>query len=213
MNHVLIEGGIIFLKSSCLGAKVKYSFIFFFPILLFSKEIYEDFIYSNFQGASQAQSFITFEVTSKNFVFFSSTITGVVKSFKVKGLYENGRVSNMGLFFPIDQIDTNNDSRNKSLWNLCLHKDQFHNLEIKLDSPYLIGEGVKKMKGILNVLGKKKPILINMNIDNKGKYLNVKGNSKISIRELEIPDPSTLVSKLNDKVDINFNFKIPFNDL
>ena len=69
------------------------------------------------------------------------------------------------------------------------------------------------MKGILNVLGKKKPILINMNIDNKGKYLNVKGNSKISIRELEIPDPSTLVSKLNDKVDINFNFKIPFNDL
>lgn len=181
-------------------------FLIFCPLSLWAGSLSSSNSFENFNDAKKSESYLKFVVESTKVGLFSSDVDGYVKKFTAKVDEDKNQLSNMVVEFPVDSMDTDSESRDEKLHNLCMEKTSFPTFKITIKGPLKI-EGKKQIvDAILTVRGKEKIAPISLTLSENEGQIQAMGKSVLSLKELEIPDPSIAVAKLSD--DIKIEFKI-----
>lgn len=188
---------------------MKYIFIFLLlTTSLYAKSYKREFKYSDFYQAKTAPSFLRFDMESTKMGMMTTSFHGVAKKFDVNFGLKDNTLTNTVVHFRVEELDTDVNDRNKKMYNLCFEKDKFPDLIVTLNGPYIIGKTKKSVAATMNVRGKNKQIQIMLDITKKGNKLIVTGVSQVSLKALEIPDPSIWIAKVKDKIELRFNLEL-----
>lgn len=163
---------------------------------------------------------LSFSVVSTKIGIFSSSVLGLVKKYEIHGILNKDSISDMSVVFPIDSMDTDSEGRDKKLHNLCLGTPDFSEIKITIKGPLNISlsESDQSLEtdGIINIRGKDKNIKVKMKIYksalNNESWLRSEGEALLSVKDLEIPDPSIAVATLSDEIEVKFKLNIPLKE-
>lgn len=176
-----------------------------FTTLLEAKEAHFDF--DNFDKASKSSNYIRFDMESTKAGIVTTSFNGFVKKYKINYDIKEKTLSNISVSFKGNHLDTDNESRNKKMYNKCLDTTNYPEIIVKLSESVKLEEN-KKYKGIIIIRGKSKPIEIDLQTKLVGNQFKVSGSSVVKISELEIPDPSIWIASVRDEIELKFNFLI-----
>ena len=166
------------------------------------------FDFADFNAAEKADSFLKFEGISKKAGMFSSTFTGFVKNFSVDASTNNSEFTAVKVNFKTESLDTDIDARNEKMWDKCLDYKNHKEITIQVVEPIKRKLANQKVNAKILIRGVERPISIIVSTSEDDNMYQVTGETFISVKETEIPDPSIFVAKLNDTIKIFFNLKI-----
>jgi len=187
---------------------IKFLLCFFVSIsfTLSAEEFTGEKNYKSWELAKKASSRIQFIVESTKAGIFSSDIDGYVKRFNFSGDFDkkNLILRNMKVSFNAKEMDSDNDSRDEKLHNLCMNKKLFPIVEIIVIGPlFLKSLKPSKLPGTALIRGKKKAFTIEIKGEYKDGQLSIGGKTVWGLKEMEIPDPSIFIAKLSNEIRIN----------
>lgn len=155
----------------------------------------------------KADCFIKFDMESTKAGFITTGFTGVVKKFNTVFNWNGEEFANTLLKINVKDMDTDNGSRDDKMNEQTFSSDQFPQLVVQIGGPLKPGVH-KNVEGLLTVRGKIKEIALNIEITvSEEKDYVIKGSSQMSIKGLEIPDPSIFIASVRDRVDLSFQIK------
>lgn len=172
--------------------------------------------YSDWKEAREAASQLKFTVVSTKIGLFSSDVDGYVKEFNYSAQYlpQESVVKEMKISFLVKDLDTDHQSRDEKLHQLCLSVNEYPQIEVNLPGPLqLNGLNQVELEGDAYLRGKHKKIKVKMMVKKmsdsgqsgeKKEHLEITGSSVWDLFEMEIPDPSIAVAKLSPAININF---------
>lgn len=191
--------------------KVTIFLLVLFSISLSAKEINKEISYKSYDQAKSSKNRLQFIVESTKAGLFSSDVDGYVKVFSYSADLDdkNMILRNMKIVFNPKTMDTDDESRDKKLHNLCMSYKKYPQVEINVQGPmFLKTSKPQKYKGTVKIRGKVKPFEIELLSENKNsEYIMIKGNANWSLKGMEIPDPSIFIAKLSDEIRIQISIK------
>ena len=103
----------------------------------------------------------------------------------------------------MNDLDTDVDSRNEKMWNYCLDSKNNSRIRITvLDNIALNGE-TQTHSATLFIRGKEKPISLKIKAEQISTGdLIIDLNGDLSLKALEIPDPSIVVASVKDEIKL-----------
>lgn len=180
---------------------------------VYCAEIVHSYIHKNYSSAEKSQSFLKFIGQSKKLGFISASFTGHAKKFFIKAKFQDGVFSQVEVSFPVLEIDTDNSIRNDKMHQETLgylEKKSFsHKIQVFLESPIKAGTGQREVPAMMVIRGKQKKISVNLEVKKRGDEYLVSGESSLSIKFLELPDPSIAVATVLDTITVKFFIIIP----
>jgi polyisoprenoid-binding protein YceI len=139
--------------------------------------------------------------------FITTGFTGVVKKFNTVFNWNGEEFSNTLLKINVKDMDTDNGSRDDKMNEQTFSSDKLPQLVVQIGGPLKAGVH-NNVEGLLTVRGKIKEITLNLEITiSEEKDYVIKGTSQMSIKALEIPDPSIFIASVRDRVDLSFQIK------
>ena len=180
---------------------------FLFATSVFAGKNVSNCVSENYNSAMNAECFIKFDMESTKAGFITTGFTGVVKKFSAEFNWNGSEFANTLIKINPRDIDTDNGSRNDKMYEQSFGVDKFAQLVVQIGGPLKAGNH-NNVPALLTVRGKIKEITLNMEITvSKENEFVIKGTSQMSIKELEIPDPSIFIAKVRDSVDLSFQLK------
>jgi len=161
-----------------------------------------NYSFSSFDEAKTSPNFIQFKMASTKVGLFTSHFDGYAKKFSINYELEGGSVKTARITLPIEQFDTDDDGRNETMRGDCLNAKKFPDVTILIADPIPLDGKEHPITAIMNLRGYDKPILINVKAVRDGRKIKAEITGQISLKNLEIPDPSILVAKLRDQIDL-----------
>lgn len=191
--------------------KVLSKIVFIFALLgnLNATEIQGQKVYPNFDKAKESGD-LTWIVESTKVGIFSSDVDGYVLNYQYSANYDekNNILRNMVLRFPIKHMNSDNDTRDEKLHNLCLNEAKFKEIVVKIPGPLFLNQkSAKDYSGSVLIRGKEKPFTISLSPKIEKDLFQISGETTWSLKEMEIPDPSIAVATLSDEIRIKINIK------
>jgi polyisoprenoid-binding protein YceI len=177
------------------------------------KSYSQNYSQTSYAEAAKSENFVRFDMKSTKFGLVTTSFSGFAKKFSVSGTVTgNGsvdKISNAKLSFNVSDMDTDVDSRNEKMWNLCFSYKEHPTIEITLDTPIDINQNDQIVTAQLSLRGYSKPIKVTLNATTEGSggYF-VEGESDVSLKSLEIPDPSIVIAKVKDEIHLQFKVHI-----
>ncbi len=186
-------------------------FLFFFIISpnILAENFQNKVISESFNEAKAKKSKLQFIVISTKAGMFSSDVDGYVKNFSYKSKFDNKNLilRDMQINFMANSMDTDGETRDEKLHNLCMEAEKYPNVEISVAGPLFLKDLKERTyDGIVKIRGKEKKFQIKLvvnKISNNSYQIN--GSSSWSLKEMEIPDPSIFIAKLSDEIKINIS--------
>ena len=166
------------------------------------------FNFSNFEDAKKQTNYLKFVVESTKIGLFTSDVPGYVKEFDIQGKIEGSQVTDVKIRLLAKSFDTDDDSRDEKLHDYCLEVKKYPLLEIFIPGPITIGNKYKNLSGKMNIRGKDKNVKLNLVVKRTLKELTAKGDAMLSLKKLDIPDPSIAVASLSDEIKTSFEVKL-----
>jgi polyisoprenoid-binding protein YceI len=166
------------------------------------------FEYPDYETAEKAESFLKFEGVSTKAGFISSTFAGYVKNFDVESDVTEQSFEKVKAIFKTETLDTDNGARNDKMWGKCLDSKTYPTVAITLSNSVARASGQQTIPGTILIRGVERPIQVKLSVDEDESSYTLKGETFISVKETQIPDPSIFIAKLRDKIDIFFQLKI-----
>ncbi|MBP9674450.1 MAG: YceI family protein [Bacteriovoracaceae bacterium] len=160
------------------------------------------FEFQDYKQAKEATDYIRFQMKSTKMGLVTSHFTGYAKKFEISYDLLNSNVKEGKVSLQIKDLDTDVKGRNKKMWDYCLQEGTYNQLQVSF-SEILLGEE-KEVPAKISIRGKSYDILLKIKVTQDEKGLHVSGSSRIGLKELEIPDPSILIARVNNQVDIEF---------
>ena len=156
--------------------------------------------------AEESSEYLHFIVESTKVGIFSSDVDGYVKDYSYSAKYDdkNEIIREMKIIFQVKSMDTDNESRDEKLHNLCMSHKKFPQVVLSVPGPlFLKGAKPYKYEGVALIRGKKKPFTIELVVEKQqnGKTI-ISGESAWSLKDMEISDPSIAVATLSDEIRI-----------
>lgn len=163
-----------------------------------------EFKNKDFAEAKKSETFLRFEMSSKKLGLFTTSFYGYVKSFKINGeIKENKLASGASVEFAVHELDTDIDARNEKLWKHCLDEENHPNIRLVLDEEVpLSGEEVK-VPATIWLRGDRKPIVITVKSSTKDNSIVIDLKTQLSLKALEIPDPSIAIASVKDNIAVH----------
>ncbi len=186
---------------------------YFLIMLLFSSTILAreklDLNYSSYDDALVGPSNITFYMKSTKAGMITTSFEGVAKSFSIHYNSNHKRkkltLRDIHLVIPSRSLDTDNNSRNKKMYEKCLQVDKYNDIQIDIKGPVKFE---KENKAMITILGKKHEIMVHISKkEGEGKLMLI-GQSFLSLKKLEIPDPSIWIATVDDNVIVKFHITL-----
>lgn len=175
--------------------------VVFFECIGQARTVEFDFV--NYEGASKATSFLRFDMSSTKLGLITTSFQGFVKKFAVKGDVKGEKiVSGATVEFAVRDLDTDIDGRNEKLWNQCLDQEHHGQIKLALEGEIPIDGVDVDLPGQIYLRGYSKPIVVKIRATRRGNNLEVVLSTKLSIKELNIPDPSIVVASVKDEIAV-----------
>ncbi|OUS00207.1 hypothetical protein A9Q84_03210 [Halobacteriovorax marinus] len=165
------------------------------------------FTSADYDQALENKSTIIFDMESTKAGFITSGFKGVAKSFSVDFKRVGDTFKDVKITIPVSAMDTDIDARNEKMYEECFDFKNNQNIIVKFKSAYLLGfNGIQK--GSILIRGKW--FDIDLKIDSKmvGGVTLINGSSSLSIKDLEIPDPSIWIASVRDLIELTFKIEI-----
>lgn len=186
-----------------------YRWLFIFIFLskaIFAAEISQSFTAKDFNEAKSADSYLKFIVESTKVGLFSSDVDGYALAFKASAQENSKGLSQLKVSFPAKSMNTDDSSRDEKLHNLCMSADQYPEVTVFIPDTIPLNGEKQVVDARFTIRGKEKISPLSITLTTEGKNVIAVGKTVISLKEMEIPDPSIAVAKLSD--DIRIEFKI-----
>lgn len=177
-----------------------FAFIFLISQSLRAEDLKFDF--KNYDEAQKAQDFVRFDMKSTKLGLLTTSFTGFVKSFTAKGDLKSTGIENASVEWTAESMDTDIDGRNEKMWELCLDYKNHPTLKLIFDEPISFGEN--EIKAHINVRGVDKPVTVAVKALKTDAGVFAEGKAKLSIRALELPDPSIAIASVKDEIVVSF---------
>lgn len=183
-------------------------FIFIFSFQISAKEVRGHFTTKDFDSGIKNTNKLTFEGESTKMGLITTKWNGVVKDFSVKFEEDGKTVKEIEIVFPITSMDTDNDSRNEKMQNICLGAPEYKDIRVKIPGPIILDGKENIYPGSILIRGKDKPVDVKLTANQVGEKIIATGSAQLSFKNLEIPDPSIFVAKVSDVITVIFAIEI-----
>ncbi len=193
----------------------KLIFMWLFAILFFGLQVQtvsaDDFQFSaaNYKEAQKSPTYLRFDMKSTKLGFITTSFTGFVKKFTAHATNQEQKFADLKIEFNANDLDTDVNGRNEKMYDLCLNAKEHPLIDVVLKGPLPTTGEWAELAGQVHIKNKEKPILAKLKATNVDGRLIVDGNADLSIKELELPDPSIAIAKVDDKIKVTFHFEIP----
>lgn len=180
----------------------------------FAENIKAHFEYKDWDQAENAQNRLQFVVESVKAGFIASDVDGYAKKFSYSADFDQKKLilKRIRMVIEVNSMDTDNQSRDEKLHNLCMSYKDFPRLELGLDEEISIkNPQTQTYQGWVNIRGKKKKFSIELTSKLEEGILSIEGKSEWSLKEMEIPDPSIFIAKLSDSIRIHIKIQEKIN--
>ena len=164
--------------------------------------------YKNYDEAMQSNKFVKFEGASTKFGIITTGFDGYVKDFKVNYLLANQELSGVTVDIETKTLDTNLNSRNEKMLNTILEFEKFPTIKAIIVDKLQLTEGEHTVNMFFIVKDKKVTKSVKVKIEKHGKEFLITGNTSVGIKELELPDPSIIIAKVNDNIVLKFSITL-----
>ena len=132
----------------------------------------------------------------------TTSFVGYAKKFSINYELEGKMVKTARITLSIDHFDTDSDGRNETLKTDCFNYKKFPEIMILVTDPIPIDGKEHSIPAIMNLRGTDKPILVKVKAQRDGRKMTADITGIVSLANLEIPDPSILVAKVHDQVEL-----------
>lgn len=161
-----------------------------------------NYSFGSFDEANTAPNFIEFKMASTKLGLFTSHFNGFARKFSINYELEGQNVKTARITLPIEHFDTDDDGRNQTVRGDCLNVKKFPEVTVLIADPIPLDGQERTVPAIMNLRGYDKPITIRIRAVREGRKIVAEINGQFSMRELDIPDPSMVVAKLRDQIDL-----------
>lgn len=173
-------------------------------------ELNQSFQFKSYEEAKKNVNQLKFTVVSTKVGLFSSDVDGYALKFEAKANIKASELEKMTIVFPSSALNTDGESRDEKLHELCLSAKKFPNITVTIQGKYNFEKAQKQsLPAIVNIRGKEKKTSIELEASSNGDFLAVSAKSIWKLSEMEIPDPSIAVAKLSDEIKIHVNLQLP----
>lgn len=178
-----------------------------FSFTVFAGKVEHQCSSESYADAMKSDCFIKFDMKSTKAGFITTSFTGAVKKFNTVFNWNGEEFANALLKINVADMDTDNSARDSKMNEETFSSDKFAELAVQIGGPLKAGVH-NNVPGLLTVRGKIKEITLNLDITvSKDKEYVIKGSSQMSIKQLELPDPSIFIASVRDRVDLSFQIK------
>lgn len=178
-------------------------FIFFVSFSLPAKEL--NYLYKDFNEAKQSDRFIKFEGASTKLGFITTGFDGYIKTFNIHYELANDQLSELVVDIATKSLDTNVESRDEKMASKILEIEKYPGIKALIADKVLLSEGEKTINMIFIVKDKRVSKLVKFKVEKKSESYLITGNTSLSIKELGLPDPSIVIAKVNDNLNLYFS--------
>lgn len=132
----------------------------------------------------------------------TTSFQGYVKKFSLNYVLEGDKVKFAKLTLPVEQMDTDVEGRNSKMWELCLDYRKHPEIVLTLTETVPIDGQSHSVPATITLRGSDRPIVLNVTARRDGRKIVAQIDGNLSLKELEIPDPSIFVAKVRDRVEL-----------
>ncbi|MCP4915020.1 MAG: YceI family protein [Oligoflexia bacterium] len=185
-------------------------------ILLFLISI-QSFAFSNtfkcedYDNCEKSKDFVKFESESTKLGIITTSFDGYAKDFSVKADHYSSFLKNIKVIVKANSFDTDNSSRDEKMFDETLETKKFEDVIITIDSPVRVFDSeadYQRVPSKIMIRGKTFPVILKAKVIKKENNIYVSGNCAISLKKLEIPDPSIAIANVRDQFDLSFAVRL-----
>lgn len=162
-----------------------------------------------YKDAENNKTFIRFDMKSTKFGLVTTSFTGFVKKFSAHADVAENELKNVKLDFMAEALDTDVGGRNDKMLDLCLDAKKHPQINVQLEKSIPLTGETLAIPAKLNLRGYEKPITVSAFAKKTDSGYTVDGETELSIKELEIPDPSIAIASVKDQIKVKFHFEVP----
>ena len=192
--------------------KAKFAFVIFFMTLFSFISVHaEDFYFQskNYKEASGQTTYLKFDMESTKFGLMTTGFTGYVKEFIVSANVNSDKFTDAKINFNIKNMDTDVDGRNSKMWETCFDYEKYPTIVVDVIGEVVISADWKDYPATIDVRGKKHNISVKIKSSKDAGQIKLDVESTVSIKALDIPDPSIVIATVRDTIDLKGHFDIP----
>lgn len=158
----------------------------------------------NYRLASEAKNYIKFEGASTKFGLITTSFDGYAKDIKIDYEMLGEVIKRLSINIPIKGMDTDLDSRNEKMFIEIFDMKKYPEVVVKSSDNLILREGEQTIEMFFIIKDKltKREVKIKTEKRN-GKYF-ISGETTLSIKELGLPDPSIVIAKVRDNINLKF---------
>lgn len=181
-------------------------FSIFLLLLSFKLRANEVYIHNNnYNDAKTAKSFIKFEGESKKLGMVTTSFDGYIKDFDIKYELKNDQLQNLNVRIIAKSLDTDNESRNEKMLDSILNVEKYPDINASYTEKIKLVQGEQTINMNFTVKEKKISKPVKFMIEKKVDGYLITGTTSVGIKELGLPDPSIMIAKVKDKIDLKFS--------
>ncbi|MCB0347334.1 MAG: YceI family protein [Bdellovibrionales bacterium] len=173
--------------------------IFLLFNLAFSAGMNIDWKHNSFKEAMESESKIEFHMKSKKAGLVTTSFEGVAKEVSISFNETKDTYTDIKISIASNGLDTDVDGRNEKMWDLCLSADTYKSIVVSLPKVLKDSEP-QKVEGEITIRDKSYPVDVSVVVNEQG----LEGDSTLSLKGLDIPDPSIWIASVLDPIAIKF---------
>lgn len=162
---------------------------------------------NNFKEAASYKEYVKFTGESTKFGLVTTSFEGFVKNLNLRYDQEKSTLKKLVVEFNVKDLDTDNDSRNEKMWDLCFEQQKYPKISAFLEN-LTLKEGETQVSIELKIkdVTQKTPFKITIRkVENT--YV-IKGSGIVRYTDYKIANPSILVAKVKEEFQLDFQFNV-----
>lgn len=175
-----------------------------YALLSFSQAAELKISQPSYESAEKAASYFKFTGHSRKLGIIGTSFEGYAKEATLSFERKGDKLQGIRLAIPAAKIDTDNDSRNEKMWDVCLSAKDFPEVKIHVKDPVDTKKDSQAVAAEMEVRGKAVPLEIR--VEKSGALF--KGSSAFKLSEAGIPDPSIAIASVKDEFELEFQVDI-----
>jgi polyisoprenoid-binding protein YceI len=159
-------------------------------------------------GGARADTYLRFVLHSKKAGFINSQVEGYVHDFDVSYDWTGTAATRGDVGFAVRAMRTDNGGRDDKMWSFCLDAEHHPRVQLTLDGDIPLGRRVE-VPARIYIRGAWHPLRVTAELQRAEDKLIVAGAATVKLSELNIPDPSIWIAKVDNTIELTFHVVTP----
>jgi hypothetical protein len=164
--------------------------------------------HENFDAAQLGANIgaISFRSESTKLGVITTSFEGRVLEFVVKGKLKKDQIEDVLVEIPVLKVTTDITARDEKMWNDIFEEKIFPTIKVRFP---MIPHGYHGiLKAQIEMKGKHYDFPLEIKSQFESSILKILGKGRLSLKALELPDPSILIASVKDEFELNFEMEL-----